>query len=112
MQWSGLPSIVVLSFYLDDFLLISPVTTGATQFNGLSHSITFLGIEVDTAMLELRLPQKKILELKSLVGESLGQKSCQKRELQSLVGKLQHACKVVKPGWSFLRHIFELLAGV
>ena len=31
-----------------------------------------------------------------------GRRSCQKRELQSLVGKLQHACKVVKPGRSFL----------
>ena len=102
--------------YMDDFLLILPVAAGATQLNGLlavfkelglplaaeklegpSHRVTFLGIEVDTATLELHLSQKKILELKSLVGEWLGRKSCWK-ELQSLVGKLQHACKVVKPG--------------
>ena len=34
-----------------------------------------------------------------------------KRGLQSLVGKLQRAHEVVKPGRSFLRRIFELLAG-
>ena len=65
----------------------------------------------DIAM-ELRLPQKKISELKGLIRVWLGRRSCLKRELQSLVGKLQHACKVVKPGRSFLRRMFELLAGV
>ena len=38
----------------------------------------------------------------------LQRSSCTKRELQSLAGKLQHACKVVKPGRTFLRRLFEL----
>ena len=62
--------------------------------------------------MELRLPQKKVSELKSLVKEWLGRHSCCKKELQSLVGKLQHACKVVKHGRSFLRRVIELLAAV
>lgn len=36
---------------------------------------------------------------------------CRKLELHSLAGKLQHACKVVQPGRSFLRQVFELLRG-
>ena len=35
-----------------------------------------------------------------------------KRDLQSLMGKLQRACKVVCSGRSFLRMMFELLKGV
>ena len=31
------------------------------------------------------------------------------RELQFLVGSLQHACKVVSPGQSFVRRMHELL---
>ena len=73
-----------LFHYLDDFLLISLVAAGAAQRDGLlavleklglplaveklegpSHVVTFLGIEVDTATLELRLLEGKILELKS-----------------------------------------------
>ena len=35
-------------------------------------------------------------------------KSCTKRELDSLIGQLQHTCAVVKAGRSFLRRIIEL----
>ncbi len=35
-----------------------------------------------------------------------------KRELLSLIGQLQHACCVVKPGRSFLRRMIELLQSV
>eukprot|EP00731_Ephydatia_muelleri_P034779 Em0076g12a len=34
-----------------------------------------------------------------------------RRELESLIGFLQHACKVVKPGRSFLRRMINLLSG-
>ena len=30
-------------------------------------------------------------------------------ELQSLAGKLQHACKVVRPGRTFLGHVFKTM---
>ena len=101
MQWSGLQGIVHglehLFHYLDDFLLISPVAEGAAQhegllvvldklglpmavekLEGLSHIVTFVGIMVDTATLN---------------GEWLEWKSCRKRKVQLLVGKLQHACR-------------------
>ena len=34
----------------------------------------------------------------------------QEEDLESLVGKLQHACKVVKHGRTFMRRMFELLS--
>ena len=36
---------------------------------------------------------------------------CTLKELKSLVGKLQHACKVVRPGRTFMRYMFELMKG-
>ena len=69
----------------------------------------FLGIEIDTGAVELRLPERKLWELQELTQDWLGRRSYSKRDLQSLVGKLQHACKVVHPGRSFLRRMFELL---
>ena len=34
--------------------------------------------------------------------------SCTKRQLQSLIGTLKHACQVVRPGRSFLRRMIKL----
>ena len=73
---------------------------------------TFLGVEIDTSALVLRLPDEKLVILRSLIASWRDRRWCLKSELQSLVGKLQHAYKVVRPGRSFLRQIFELLGGV
>lgn len=79
---------------------IGPVTT-----------LTFLGVEVDTRKMELRLPEAKLQELKGLLVQWLGKKHCVKRDLESLAGKLQQACKVVRPGRCFLRHFYVATSG-
>eukprot|EP00731_Ephydatia_muelleri_P001265 Em0001g1265a len=71
-------------------------------------SLTFLGIELDTVSMELRLPQEKLHHLKDLIQGWKERKSCSKRELQSLIGHLQHACKVVRYGRSFLHRMINL----
>ena len=71
--------------------------------------LTFLGIEIDTWDIQLRLPRTKLQALRVLVKSWLGHISCSKKELQSLAGKLQHTCKVVKLGHCFLQRMFELM---
>ena len=73
--------------------------------------LTFLGIEIDSVAMELRLPQSKLMELRELIKEWRVKPHCKRKELESLTGKLQHACTVVKPGRTFLRRLLELLAG-
>ena len=60
--------------------------------------------------MQLRLPMVKLKKLKELVASWRKRKGCRKRELQSLAGHLNHACKVVRPGRRFLRGIFGLLS--
>ena len=60
--------------------------------------LTFLGIEVDTQAMELRLPAQRLVRVCQTVSEWLGRKAARRRELESLVGTLQHATKVVRPG--------------
>ena len=117
--------------YLDDFLLAGPpgslqcardlntllssfsrlgVPVATQKLEGPTTCLTFLGIEIDTMALQLRLPQAKLVELRALVSTWMGKRSCIKKELESLTGKLQHACILVKPGRSFLRRLFELQA--
>jgi len=49
--------------------------------------------------------------LKGLISSWKDRRWCIRSELQSLAGKLQQACKVVQPGRSFLRRVFQLLKG-
>ena len=76
---------------------------------GPSTRLTFLGIEIDTVSGHLRLPVDKLDRLRTLLGEWKDRKVCTRRELESLIGSLNHACKVVKPGRSFLRRMIDLL---
>ena len=119
--------------YLDDFLIVAQsdssrcredlqklrqvldrlgVPIAEEKVEGPSVCLTFLGIELDTRRMIRRLPSHKLTELESLIREWLPRKACKVKELQSLVGKLQYACKVVHPGRTFLRRMLELLRGL
>ena len=116
--------------YLDDFIVVGPPDSPKCQEDldimchtcgelglplaeekqvGPSTQLVFLGIELDTVHMEIRLPAEKLLHVTELVASWRGRKSCRMRELQSLVGSLQHTCKVVSPGRSFVRRMHELL---
>ncbi len=115
--------------YLDDFLLFGdpnsdqcehalrlaldrcdalgvPVAPRKTE--GPSTTLTFLGLELDTLSMTVRLPPLKLDRLRREIQRWECQKSCTKRELLSIIGQLQHACCAIRPGRSFLRRMIEL----
>lgn len=122
--------------YLDDFITIgSPGTEECKLFMDIMIEtcrrlgvplaeckmvgpvlcIVFLGIEINSVAMELRLPLEKLLRVKELVAEWLAKsphKRWKKRELLSVAGHLQHAAVVVKPGRTFIRRLFDLAATV
>ena len=75
---------------------------------GPATTITFLGMELDSVALEIRLPQEKLSQLKAVLASWRGRKVCRKRDLLSLIGLLSHACKAVRAGRSFLRRLIDL----
>ena len=77
---------------------------------GPSSVITFLGTIIDTLQGQFRLPEDKLQRMMQMVTEWLPHKVCTRRELESLIGALQHACKVIRPGRSFLRWAISLLS--
>ena len=105
--------------YIDDFIVCGPptspechrslqITTSTCEKVGVplakhkvagpTSCITVLGIEIDIKASQLRLPHDKLQRLKALLVSWQHQKQCSWRELESLVGLLNHACKVVRPG--------------
>jgi len=83
---------------------------------GFSSSVVALKILLGSfetlGLLEVRLPQRKLAELRELIRQRQGRRSCLMNDLESLVGTLAHAAQVVPPGKTFLRCMFELKAAV
>ena len=119
-----------LYHYLDDFIALGP--PGSTECASSLHALeklcaslgfpiahektvapttrlVFLGIEIDTSVMQARLPRDKLAAIATLMNQWRQKRACRK-ELQSLAGHLCYAAKVVRPGRRFLWEMFALLA--
>lgn len=117
--------------YLDDFVVLGPpessicmeslqklekvcqhlgVPLAPEKKDGPAQVLVFLGIIIDTRQGELRLPSDKLHRLIDEVDKWLSKRACTRRELESLIGTLHYACKVIRPGRSFLRRAISLLS--
>ena len=122
-----------LFHYLDDYITIGKAESNECKANmvtllatcerlgvpiapdkceGPATRLTYLGIEIDTVQMQLRLPEEKLRRVQATVREWLGRKAGRRRELESLVGLLQHAAKVVRPGRRFVRRIIVIMTTV
>ncbi len=114
--------------YIDDFLTAGPPNSDKCQeylslikavcahlgfplkwekVEGPACTIEFLGIVLDTQRLEVRLPEQKAQQLQVLVEQWSRKRACRKKEMLSLIGKLAHACKVVRVGRLLLRRMID-----
>ena len=83
--------------------------TAAHKREGPTTCIGILGIEIDSVEGQLCFPAEKLSRLQSLLQEWRNRKSCHRKELESLIGHLNH---VVRSGRSFLRRMIDLLHAV
>ena len=90
--------------------LKAPVVASKTM--GPSQEIEFMGIVLDSMRMEARLPQDKLSRISVLLNSFKRRRSVRLVDLQSLIGTLQFACKVVVPGRTFLQRAINLTRGV
>ena len=116
--------------YLDDYILLGPpnsqqckrdleallrvcadlgVPLAMHKCEGPLTCLVFLGIEIDTIRGTLKLPGERLQRLQALLQGWGDRKVCIRRGLESLIGILNHACKVVKSGRAFLWRMIDLL---
>lgn len=81
------------------------------KVEGPSTTFSFLGVVLDTLLLQARLPEDKVAALQNLLCSWSTKRVCLRRDLESLLGHLHHAAKVVYPGRPFLRRLTDLLRG-
>lgn len=120
-----------MTHILDDFLLVSKNREAGSQARqsfetlcqyvgiplapekteGPTTCLTFAGIELDTEKMEARLPVEKKEKAIAQIKAILPRKRITLRELQSIIGLLNFATKVVWPGRCFLRRLINLTIG-
>lgn len=79
---------------------------------GPTTCLEYLGILLDSAALEARLPQDKLKDIHDALYTWSNRSSCSKRDLLSLIGTLSFAAKVVPAGRTFLRRMIDLSTSV
>ena len=72
-----------------------------------TQSIEFLGIWLDSRSMSASITVPRRLELLDAVHMMLPRRTCKKRDLLQLIGKLSFACKVVPAGRMFLRRLIN-----
>ncbi|KAM9294469.1 LOW QUALITY PROTEIN: uncharacterized protein PAF06_018649 [Gastrophryne carolinensis] len=87
-----------------------PVATEKTE--GPRTCMSFLGIEIDSQAGVCRLPLVKVRDLLQELQGALLVKKVTLRQLQSVLGKLNFACKVLPMGRVFSRRLSLATAGV
>ena len=115
--------------YLDDFILIADDYQSAKyaqnwmirllrrlgfdiaweKLVGPAQIITFLGVELNSLDMSIRLPPEKVVKFKSMLKDFKQRKRISRKQLEKLCGKLSWAASVVKAGRCYLRQIFDLL---
>lgn len=79
---------------------------------GPSQTITFLGIEIDSKRMQIRLPYEKVVAYKILLQEFLDRPRASLRQLQRLAGILAFTSNVVSSGRPYQQRILDLLRSV
>ena len=74
--------------------------------------LEFMGITLDSVRMEARLPLDKLDNARLLLSAWVSKHTCTLRDLQSLIGTLQFACRVISPGRPFMQRIINLTRGI
>ena len=119
--------------YLDDFLFVessqtSKVGNTLKLFQEVCNKIgiplasdkttlpttllMFLGIEFDTQNLIMRLPNEKLVKLSQKIRDTLDSSKITLKDMQSLLGLLNCAFKVLTPGRTFCRRLRQSMGFV
>lgn len=121
-----------IEHYLDDFMLIVPLIQATplfiatlryqyiavTDFLGVPRNdaknqegqvVPILGYEVDTNLLEARIPKEKLIHINKLCAKALEKPSISLREVQKLAGLLNFCSQVVQLGRVYMREIWNFV---
>lgn len=117
--------------YLDDFFFAGPpqandcamlmshfqdickdvgVPIASEKTKGPTTCLTYLGYELDTIKMQIRIPGEKVKQVLGKVTEALGRKKLTLKELQSLTGSLSFCAKAMPSARAFIRRMYAAMS--
>ena len=75
-------------------------------------TILFLGLELDSIKLQVRIPNDKLQEIVLLIKITLTKNKVTLKELQSIIGLLNFMCRAIVPGRPFSRRLINATCGI
>ena len=116
--------------YLDDLVIIAPAQEAQDHYRqalqlfsslGLAVAeqklqppaelVTWLGIRIDLQENELSIPQQKLAEIQKSLADASRRKTLTRKQLQRVIGQINHLAKVVQPARLFMGRLLEALRG-
>jgi hypothetical protein len=82
-----------------------------SKIEGPSTKLEFLGLELDSEAMEVRLPSEKLGYLLELLSSWNSMTTCTQPELEELTGFLQFTSQVIPTSRAFLRGLYDFSAG-
>ncbi|KAK6168530.1 hypothetical protein SNE40_021042 [Patella caerulea] len=133
LQWvlvveSGLQSV---DHYLDDFLFAGPsnlsdcqtlmsyfadickslgVPLAQEKTVGPTTHLTFLGLEIDTSTLEVKIPDDKLTKLSAQLLDILSKRNVKLADLEAVTGLMSFCARAVPCSRAFLRRFYDVIA--
>ena len=126
METRGFNGLVV---YLDDFLIVESskqrcldalntlislvrvlgFSVAWDKVCGPAQNLTFLGVELDSRCMRMRLPGDKVDDFCTLIDEFVRRSRVSLRQCQRLAGRINWAAQVYRIGRNYLRRLFEAM---
>ena len=79
---------------------------------GPTVELQYLGIILNTSTMQAKLPKEKILRIINILDRYESKNSISKRDMLKLLGHLQFATRVVRPGRTFVGYLLSLASSV
>ena len=98
--------------FLTNLLKKLGVDTSKEKLVEPTTRMEFLGVTFDTEKMTMELPEEKVIEITKELHTWLYKSHAVRREVESLIGKLQFAAKCIKMGRIFIARLINWLRGM
>ena len=88
------------------------IPLSAKKTIGHTRVLEYLGIILDTVIMQARLPEETIVGITGFTQTILNKRSCTRKELEQLLGLLNFASRVILPGRAFVAYLYRLMSFV
>ena len=95
--------------FLSNLLKQLRVETSPEKMVAPTHRLEFLGVTLDAKTQTMEVSQDRLVDIVALTHSWLYKTKVNRKELESLIGKLQFIAKCVKPGRTFIARLINWL---